>query len=315
VKQPTFPLREAAAWFLSDKAADVEVTTLATYRTWLTALLAHLGPTATLADLTLDNADRFTRATANLNTRMNQTIALRSFATYLAESKLWYEGEANLRLSVLRDLHCPQPSEDGQPAYSAHEIRAIMRACDFGVWPRRNRAVIATLIHGLRGKEARCLLLANLTLPVFTEVGHLRIERAGTKRRSRGVREVPIEPAMVTYLREYVRLERPEYAGTPAEPVFLTDEGEPFSRDGWNSMAQRIRRAVARETGIAFRQHRLRSTSVRLKQEADWPDSAIIQVHGWNPVSGQRMLRRYGGAISTTKLKTYPQTLERVFGR
>ncbi len=76
-------------------------------------------------------------------------------------------------------------------------------------------------------------------------------------------------------------------------------------------MAQRIRQRLAEE-GIAFKQHRLRSTCARRLHEAGYPDSAIMEILGW---SSMAMLRRYLGKIPVAQLKRYPTTLERVFGR
>ena len=83
-------------------------------------------------------------------------------------------------------------------------------------------------------------------------------------------------PLAVEPVREYVRRARPAYVGDGDEPLFLTDDGRAFSREGWAGMAQRIRRRLAEE-GIAFKQHRLRSTCARRLHEAGYPDSAVIE--------------------------------------
>jgi integrase len=98
-------------------------------------------------------------------------------------------------------------------------------------------------------------------------------------------------------------------AGDGDEPLFLTYEGGAFR--GWAGMAQRIRRRLSEE-GIAFKQHRLRSTCARRLHGAGYPDSAIMEILGW---SSMAMLRRYLGRIPLAQLKRYPTTLERVFGR
>jgi len=120
-----------------------------------------------------------------------------------------------------------------------------------------------------------------------------------------------MEPLAVEPIREYVRRGRPRYVGAGDEPLFLTDDGQQFSREGWAAMAQRLRRRL-REEGIAFKQHRLRSTCARRLHEAGYPDSAIMEILGW---SSMAMLRRYLGRIPVAQLKRYPTTLERVFGR
>lgn len=334
MRQPSFPLAEAAGWFLTDKAADVEPTTLRTYRIWIAAFIANTtGSTEsdrtrpdgaaeqdsapTLADLTVENAQRFCRDSTAGSTKANKIITLRSFARYLADTRVWYEHDG---LSVLRDLKVPQPSPYGVPPYSDHEVRQILRAANDGDERIRSAAIVAVLLHGLRAKEARMLELRNVVLPVFHESGHLRIEYGGSKARTRGGREIPLELRTVEPVRDYIRLTRPRYTGPGKateilrEPLFLTRTGTAITRDGWNGMIRRLGQRIRRETGIRFIEHRLRSTSVRMKREAGWPDSAIIQVHGWHPETGQRMLRRYGGDISTAQLKRLPSTLDAVMG-
>ena len=128
-----------------------------------------------------------------------------------------------------------------------------------------------------RAKEVRLLLLRNVVLPKFGDRGEFIIEaETGTKRGSNGVRTVPMEPLAVEPVREYVRRARPAYVGDGDEPLFLTDDGRAFSREGWSGMAQRIRRRLAEE-GIAFKQHRLRSTCARRLHEAGYPD---LRDHG-----------------------------------
>ena len=156
---------------------------------------------------------------------------------------------------------------------------------------------------------------------VFPKVGeaagHFVIEEeAGTKRGTAGVRVVPMDPAVRAPILEYLR-DRPVFRGKGEEPLFLTIHGESICENSWSSNAQRLRKRISGE-GVAFKQHRLRSTSVAQKHEAGWPDSAIIEVHGWdrsNSGSGMRMLRRYRGEIPVSRLKQYPSTLGKFFGK
>jgi integrase len=151
-----------------------------------------------------------------------------------------------------------------------------------------------------------------VVLPRFGDRGEFIIEaEAATKRGTNGVRTVPMEPLAVEPIREYVRRGRPAYVGAGDEPLFLTNDGRPLTRDGWATMAQRLRRRLAEE-GIAFKQHRVRSTCARRLHEAGYPDSAIMEILGW---SSMAMLRRYLGKIPIAQLKRLPTTLERVFGR
>lgn len=317
VKRPDFPLGDAINWFLADKAQEVVETTLRTYTGWLHKFSNGLPDSERiLASLTVDRAEAFVRQAKKSNTRMNMTIALKSFARYLAEKHLWYLGTADAPMSVLRGLKQPQPTPFGVPTYTDSEVRAILRAVDCEPHRLRNLAVVAVLLHGFRAKEARLMPLRCVILPTYREQGHFTIaEESHTKRGTRGVRDVPIDPDATEVLRRYVRLERPDYIGTGEEPLFVTVSGRPFTSNGWNAMAQRLKRTVKAETGIEFRQHRSRSTRTRLLHEEGWPDSAIIEVQGWSDGSGYRMLRRYRGRIPTSQLQRYPQTLGRFFGK
>lgn len=317
MRRPDFPLAEAIGWFLADKAQDVQDTTLRTYRGWLGQFCTQL-PEAdrVLGSLNVERAESFVRSSKNQNTRMNKTIALRSFARYLMGKRLWYAGTDAAPLSVLHCLKQPQPTPFGLPPYTDAEVRSILRAVDSEPNRLRTLAVVAVLLHGFRAKEIRLMALRAVILPTFREQGHFIIdEERGTKRGTRGVREVPMDPDTKDVIRDYIRLERPDYEGIGDEPLFLTISGTAFTANGWGAMAQRLKRRVKAETGIPFRQHRFRSTRTRLLHEEGWPDSAIIEVQGWSDSSGDRMLRRYRGRIPTSQLKRYPQTLGRFFGK
>ena len=314
MKRPEFPLADAVVWFLDDARSEVVVTTWNTYRSHLNAFTRWLPERdRILASIEPETVERFVRATGeNVNTRRNKVIAVKSFATYLAKKRIWYAGTDDVRLSVLREVKAPTASSKGLPGYSERDIVTMVRAVAEGPNALRNAAVLWTELHGLRAKEVRLLLLRNVVLPRFQDRGEFIIEaEEGTKRGTNGVRTIPIEPLAVEPIREYVRRGRPVFIGTGDEPLFLTDDGREFTRDGWAGMAQRLRRRLAVE-GIAFKQHRLRSTCARRLHEAGYPDSAIMEILGW---SSMAMLRRYLGKIPVAQLKRYPTTLERVFGR
>ena len=314
MKRPDFPLGEAVSWFLADMASEVMPTTLATYRSHLTRFCAWLAPARrTLAAIEPETVEAYLRGTRNGNTKMNKAIALRSFAKYLARRKLWFAGSDDAPVSVLRDVKQPRPSDKGMPGYRDAELRTIVRAVDDGPNRYRNLAVIAVELHGFRSKEVRMMLFRNVVMASHDQLqGHFLIEtEAGTKRGSGGVRSVPMERYGRDAIRTYLQLERPAFIGTGDEPLFLTEDGRPFTAAGWNGMARRLQRRIAAE-GVAFKQHRLRPTRARQLHEAGWPDTAIMEALGWKSLP---MLRRYLGTIPLSRLKQYPMTLDGVFGK
>jgi site-specific recombinase XerD len=314
VRRPDFSLAEAVAWFLEDARSEIEETTWLAYRSILNAFVRWLPEgSRVLSTIEPEAIERFVRATAqNVNTRRNKIIALKSLATYLAKKRIWFAGTDDVRLSVLREIKAPSASSKGMPGYSDRELVTMVHAVAIGPNALRNAAVLWTELHGFRAKEVRLLLLRNLILPRFSERGEFIIEaESGTKRGTNGVRTVPMEPLGVEPIRDYLRRGRPAYRGSGDEPLFLTEDGRPFSREGWAAMAQRLRKRLAAE-GIPFKQHRLRSTCARRLHEAGYPDSAIMEILGW---SSMAMLRRYLGKIPVAQLKRYPTTLERIFGR
>lgn len=160
VRRPDFPLAEAIRWYLADKAQDVADTTLRTYRGWLGQFCRQLpGGERVLASLNVERVEAFVRCSKNQNTRMNKTIALRSFARYLMEKRLWYVGTDDLPLSVLHRLKQPQPTPFGLAPYTDAEVRAILRAVDAEPHRLRNLAFVAVLLHGFRSKEIRLMPL------------------------------------------------------------------------------------------------------------------------------------------------------------
>ena len=111
-----------------------------------------------------------------------------------------------------------------------------------------------------------------------------------------------------------MRQERPPYSGRGTdEPLFLTEDGGDFSEGGWDQMAKRLKAALAKE-GIAFDQHRFRSTRAQRLHAAGVPDSSIVEMLGWGAESGARMLHRYVGRVPLSTLKSYPPLLHRIIG-
>lgn len=316
VKRPDFPLNEAIGWYLSDRRGERAESTLRRYRTCLGMFHDWLPASKrVLASLTAENVDRWARDSShNQHTRMNRIIALKSLAKYLADQKLWYGGEATHPLSVLTGLEQPQPSRKGTPGYTDEEVRTIRRDVPETRTRLRTLAIIAVELHGFRAKEVRTMLYKNVQLPERGEVmGHFLIERREHTKSWDSLREIPMDPAAKAAILRYIRIGRPEWRGKDDEPLFLTEDGLPFTENGWNAMARRMRQALAGK--VVFKQHRFRSWRTRQLHAAGAPDSVIIETMGWGEESGSRMLRRYVGRIPLSTLKrATPSLLASVMG-
>ena len=145
-------------------------------------------------------------------------------------------------------------------------------------------------------------------------VAHFIVDCRKRTKSEAGIRLVPMEPVARDAVTRYVRMERPPFTGAGEEPLFLTEQGTAFTGAGWDAMARRLREALKSE-GVAFRQHRFRSTRAQQLHAAGVPDSSIIELLGWGIESGQRMLHRYLGRIPLSTLKRYPPLLDGIYGR
>jgi integrase len=247
-------------------------------------------------------------------------IALKALARYLAQHKVWYGPGFS---SVLAGLEVPQPNPRGRKTFSDDELRTIHQLAAQGPNPLLHEAVLYLIRHGLRPDEVRVMLRESVVIPIRSgERGSIHVKGAKTPS---GIREIPLEPRARNFLIRYVRDGRAEFRGcrrascpehpdgamTP-EPFFTTADGQPFHESGWKSLLRRFS-ARARAAGIAgFCVYRLRGTRARELKEAGWGDSEVIQVLGWSPKNGQRMLRRYIGEYSPKHLKSLPTTFERI---
>lgn len=143
---------------------------------------------------------------------------------------------------------------------SAAEVERVMNGCDItdpiGL---RDRAILETVYStGMRRLEIVRLKLYDLSL----DRGLLLVNQGkGSKDRY-----VPIGARAVAWLRKYIEQARPQLAVEPDDfSVFLTAQGEPFSRDHltW-TVRERI---VAAGTGKAGACHLLRHTMATLMHE------------------------------------------------
>jgi integrase/recombinase XerD len=152
----------------------------------------------------------------------------------------------------------------GQPLprniFSAQEVERILLLCDIddpvGL---RDRAVIEVLYStGIRRMEIIALKLYDLSL----ERGVVLVRQGKGKKD----RYVPIGERAIAWLEKYLRESRPQLASEPDDmTLFLTANGEPFSRDHMTSNVKaRIDAAKLGKTGAC---HLFRHTMATLMHE------------------------------------------------
>jgi integrase/recombinase XerD len=157
--------------------------------------------------------------------------------------------------------------------FSAAEVERIMQLCDLGdTIGLRDRAILEVLYSsGIRRLEVIRLKLYDLSL----DRGLILIRQGkGDKDRY-----VPIGERAIAWLEKYVRESRPQLAVEPDDmTVFLTAQGEPFSRDHLTSIVKgRIDAAALGKTGSC---HLFRHTMATLMHEGGADIRYIQQMLG-----------------------------------
>jgi len=300
-------LDSAIAEFLASERYYLRPSTCATYRSHLLAFsAAHREASA--RDLRPPLVRAHLGALLGAGKRYaarNRAIALRALARYLArELRIPRHGG-----SSLADLRLPPVPYGGRAPYRTEEVLRMWEIIGATPWRCRSlwSAVFWLLLGtGLRSGEARLLRRADVELSGGgpNAIGQVVVSGENSKSAA-GARVVPLDPradaALVGYLRG-----RLENGSSGSEPLFLSADGLGFSRDGWNAMHQRVRRAIGDAGGPAYQPHRLRNTWARDMLEAGVPETVIVQLAGW---ADGDMLRRYVGRLSIRALKGYPTTL------
>ena len=157
--------------------------------------------------------------------------------------------------------------------FSAHEVERIMQLCDLAdPIGLRDRAVLEVLYStGIRRLETIQLKLYDLSLD-----RGLILVRQGKGKKDR---YVPIGERAIAWLEKYVREGRPQLAIEPDDmSVFLTAQGEPFSRDHltW-TVKDRVDAAKLGKTGSC---HLFRHTMATLMHEGGADIRYIQQMLG-----------------------------------
>ncbi len=152
--------------------------------------------------------------------------ALRTFFKYLCR-----EGHAADNPAAATDAPRTQRRIPG--TLSLAEVEALLNAPDTSTENGlRDRAMLETLYStGMRISEILSVKMADVDL----DAGWLRCFGKGSKERL-----VPVGRLAAAFLRHYLEIVRPPWAGRAAAPeLFLTDRGLPFSRSGFWKVVKR----------------------------------------------------------------------------
>jgi integrase/recombinase XerD len=208
--------------------------------------------------------ERYQRYLFLYRKKNGEPMSFRSQHSRLVPLRMWFRWMTrrnHLLHNPASELELPRL---GQPLpkniLSAREVEQILQLCDvadsIGL---RDRAVIEVLYStGIRRGEIVALKLYDLSL----DRGVLLVRQGKGKKD----RYVPIGERAIAWLEKYIREARPQLAIEPDDmTVFLTAQGEPFSRDHMTSNVKaRIDAAKLGKTGAC---HLFRHTMATLMHE------------------------------------------------
>jgi integrase/recombinase XerD len=208
--------------------------------------------------------ERYQRYLFLYRKKNGEPMSFRSQHSRLVPLRMWFRWMTrrnHLLHNPASELELPRL---GQPLpkniLSASEVERILQLCDvadsIGL---RDRAVIEVLYStGIRRGEIVALKLYDLSL----DRGVLLVRQGKGKKD----RYVPIGKRAIAWLEKYIREARPQLAIEPDDmTVFLTAQGEPFSRDDMTSNVKaRIDAAKLGKTGAC---HLFRHTMATLMHE------------------------------------------------
>jgi len=208
--------------------------------------------------------ERYQRYLFLYRKKSGEPMSFRSQHSRLVPLRMWFRWmtrQNHLLHNPASELELPRL---GQPLprniLSASEVEHILQLCEvadpIGL---RDRAIIEVLYStGIRRGEIVALKLYDLSL----ERGVILVRQGKGKKD----RYVPIGERAIAWLEKYVREARPQLAMEPDDmTVFLTAQGEPFSRDHMTSnMKARIDAAKLGKTGAC---HLFRHTMATLMHE------------------------------------------------
>ena len=208
--------------------------------------------------------ERYQRHLFHYRKKNGEPLSFRSQHSCLVPLRVWFRWmtrQNHILHNPASELELPRLGRSlPKNIFSAHEVERIMQVCEIeepiGL---RDRAILEVLYStGLRRMETIALKLYDLSLD-----RGLILVRQGKGKKDR---YVPIGERAIAWLEKYVRESRPQLAVEPDDmTVFLTAQGEPFSRDHLSyAVKERVDAAKLGKTGSC---HLFRHTMATLMHE------------------------------------------------
>ena len=208
--------------------------------------------------------ERYQRHLFHYRKKNGEPLSFRSQHSCLVPLRVWFRWmtrQNHILHNPASELELPRLGRSlPKNIFSAHEVERIMQVCEIeepiGL---RDRAILEVLYStGLRRMETIALKLYDLSLD-----RGLILVRQGKGKKDR---YVPIGERAIAWLEKYIREGRPQLAVEPDDmTVFVTAQGEPFSRDHLSfAVKERIDAAKLGKTGSC---HLFRHTMATLMHE------------------------------------------------
>jgi integrase len=269
---------------------DLAPKTKAFYRQNITAfdrfIRESFGREAMISDLQKDYAEHYlakvtTEPTAkypkgSVFRARAAAVSLKRLANWFAEIGVQADRLGN---SLLRSVKRTKVPDNVRPALTEEELDAILTAYRPGTV--EYTVIVLMLGTGLRFNEAREMLVGDV------DIGNGLLTVRPVISKSKELRTVDVHDAVLKELDRYLRQRD---VCKSDQPLFLTDEGKPFSEDGFDKLFRRIRR----ESGVShFHAHLARHTwatrfkgdILELKRQGGWKDWKQVERyrHGQRP--------------------------------
>ena len=263
MRKPTEPFSGFIDAFIVAKR--ISPTTREDYLRYLRDFDKATGHTSLKLALTLDNAAQWVDGMRKrgTHTARNGAMALKSMATWIAKSRYIVIPGG---VSLLAGLETPKTPQSHRRAFTDEEMEVIYQALEFRMTKDRSRARAAIMLMaeaGPRRNEVRQIRREDLLVRPDRTGGAIRVRAEtskGNKERIARVGGVAIR-AILAYLED----ERRDYSPAPdqknePEPLFLTEQGRAFTKNGWGTYLDRVWDYLEKETGIKGSSHFLRHT-------------------------------------------------------